>query len=186
MTPEGDKKLILVSNRLPVTVERKPEGYNYAPSVGGLATGLSSLNRSYDCRWVGYCGIPWNKIPVDDAETIDRTLISEFKSHPVHITSHEIKEYYNGFSNKTLWPLFHYFPYFTEYEKDTWDMYYKVNEKFCEQVSGLIVPGEETTIWIHDYHLLLLPIIRFSTPPAFFYKISQKNFKFSCPHTYSY
>src|SRR5690606_18803079 len=67
----------------------------------------------------------------------------------------EINLYYEGFSNETLWPVFHYFPSYAHYEQDYWDCYQSVNEKFKESILKILEPGD--TLWIHDYQLLLLP-----------------------------
>ena len=63
--------------------------------------------------------------------------------------------YYEGFSNKVLWPNFHYFPQYIEYKNEYWEAYKRVNEKFCDELVKYI--SDDDTIWVHDYQLLLLP-----------------------------
>ena len=150
------KKLILVANRLPVTVEIRKSGEAvYNPSVGGLATGLSSLAKSHECVWVGFNGIGSDSREYSRMETITGDLVRTYRSHSVPLTHQDIRLYYNGFSNRTIWPLFHYFPAFTSFDTDTWHAYVSVNRKFFETLRRVYEPGD--IIWIHDYHLMLLP-----------------------------
>ncbi len=159
-------KLILIANRLPVTVEIKKNGVPvYNPSVGGLATGLSSLNREHDCVWIGFNGLSSDSMKNLDAVAIHDRLRGEFASHSVPLTAQDVKLYYNGFSNSTIWPLFHYFTLYTSYDSETWKAYERVNEKFFETFNGVYEPGD--TVWVHDYHLMLLPgMIRRRHPEA--------------------
>lgn len=159
-------KLILVSNRLPVTAEVKKNGeIAYNPSVGGLATGLSSLSKTYSCTWVGTSGLTSDGIDLRELEIAAETLVRDFQSYSVTLTQKETKLYYDGFSNKTIWPLFHYFQSYTSYDEETWQCYVSVNNKFYETLSKIYENGD--LIWIHDYHLMLLPgIIRQNIPDA--------------------
>ncbi|MBN1534088.1 MAG: bifunctional alpha,alpha-trehalose-phosphate synthase (UDP-forming)/trehalose-phosphatase [Spirochaetes bacterium] len=159
-------KLILIANRLPVTVERKKSGETvFAQSVGGLATGMSSVSKQYPCLWVGFSGIPSGMLDVRETEEINGALVSRYGSYAVPLTERDIVMYYNGFSNKTLWPLFHYFPLFTTFNEETWRSYVEVNQRFYDTFAGVYEPGD--IIWVHDYHLMLLPaIIRQHVPEA--------------------
>lgn len=159
-------KLILISNRLPVTVEKKKSGQlEFNPSVGGLATGMSSLSKTYTCIWVGFSGITLESLEPEEMSNIDDALLKEYNSYPVPLTNRDIDFYYNGFANKTIWPLFHYFPFFTKFNEETWQSYVSVNNKFYDTFAKLYEPGD--MIWIHDYHLMLLPgIIRRNIPDA--------------------
>lgn len=148
-------KLIFVSNRLPVTVEKKKEKVNYKQSMGGLATGLGSFYQSWDSIWVGWSGIAIESINGGEKTEIEEKLLKKYKNYPVFLTREEVRDFYYGFCNRTIWPLFHYFPSYTVYDKDFWDAYVKVNLKFCEAV--LDRAEEDDTIWVHDYQLMLLP-----------------------------
>ncbi len=152
-------KLILVANRLPVTVDIKKSGeIAFTPSVGGLATGMSSVSKTYPCLWVGFSGITTDNLGQVELDTMKNTLIEKHRAYAVPLSNHDTKLYYDGFSNKTIWPLFHYFPFFTSYDDESWRAYINVNTKFNE-------PGD--IIWVHDYHLMLLPgIIRQNIPDA--------------------
>jgi trehalose 6-phosphate synthase/phosphatase len=159
-------KLILIANRLPVTVEIRKSGEAvFSESVGGLATGMSSVSKKYPCVWVGFSGITSERLAAQEMGQINDTLVSQYKSYPVPLTDRDNELYYNGFSNKTIWPLFHYFPYYTNYNEETWLRYAEVNHKFYDTFAGIYEPGD--MIWVHDYHLMLLPaIIRQNIPDA--------------------
>src|SRR5690606_9054277 len=75
--------------------------------------------------------------------------------HPVFLTQSEVKNYYEGFCNETVWPLFHYFMEYTRFEQEYWEHYERVNQKFCDKIVEIIEEGD--VIWIQDYHLMLLP-----------------------------
>jgi len=158
-------KLIFVSNRLPVTVEQRKSTLRYKPSMGGLATGLNSFYQSYDSLWLGWSGISSESMNEPKKREMAGTLLQEYRCVPVYLTKSDIKNFYHGFCNKTIWPLFHYFPNYTVYEKYMWDSYRGVNEKFCD----LVVRHADVndTIWVQDYQLLLLPnLIREKLPKA--------------------
>ncbi|OGX87097.1 bifunctional alpha,alpha-trehalose-phosphate synthase (UDP-forming)/trehalose-phosphatase [Hymenobacter glacialis] len=155
-------RTIIVSNRLPTKVNRTDEGLEFQPSEGGLATGLGSIYRSENNVWVG-----WPGLFVDDPterQTVTKRLRANSMA-PVFLTEDEIRDYYEGFSNSTLWPTFHYFTQFATYDDEQWQAYVTVNEKFCEAV--LALAGPEDTIWVQDYQLLLLPeLLRRARPQA--------------------
>ncbi|MEW6182854.1 MAG: bifunctional alpha,alpha-trehalose-phosphate synthase (UDP-forming)/trehalose-phosphatase [Bacillota bacterium] len=155
-------RLIIASNRLPVTVSRKKDGYHFLSSIGGLATGLKSFYGARDSIWVGW---PGEMQDDKDKVYVKEKLLKEFNCHPVFLSSHDVDGYYGGFSNKTIWPLFHYFPSYTVYEKTYWKAYERVNRVFCSEIAGLAKPDD--IIWIHDYHFMLLPgMLRTDLPGA--------------------
>jgi len=158
-------KLILVSNRLPVTVKRSKGKFKFEPSVGGLVTGISSLDVKGEMIWTGWPGITFSgyKSKVD-TKKLKEILVSK-DYYPVFLTKYDIENYYLGFCNEIIWPLFHYFVQYAIYEKKFWDSYKNVNETFAKAV--LEVAGNDDVIWIHDYHLMLLPeLIRKKLPGA--------------------
>ncbi len=159
-------KLILIANRLPVTVEKKKSGgVSITPSGGGLATGMTSVSATYDCIWIGFSGITPEGIEPEEFQNINNTLIKKHNAYPVIITDRDYELYYNGFSNNTIWPLFHYFPFFTSFNEETWQSYAAVNQKFYDTLVEIYRPGD--LIWVHDYHLMLLPgLIRQNMPDA--------------------
>jgi trehalose 6-phosphate synthase/phosphatase len=148
-----DSKIIIVSNRLPVKVEVKNQEWVYHNSEGGLATGLGSIYKeNSDNIWIGWPGtcIEDEKI----SNIIKQDLIAQ-NLYPVMLSQEEIDHFYDGFSNDTLWPLFHYFPSYANYTIEGWNAYRKVNRKFAEAVLSIAQPND--TIWIHDYQLMLVP-----------------------------
>lgn len=148
-------RIIFISNRLPVTVNKNEDILSYNKSIGGLATGLKSYHEQSDGIWAGWPGIADEEIDPKEKDGIYTELREKYKCLPVFLSNEEIDQYYYGFCNKTIWPLFHYFNDKTEYETETWEVYKKVNQKFFEAVDPVI--GEEDIIWVHDYQLMLLP-----------------------------
>ena len=155
-------RTIIVSNRLPTKVQRTEEGLTFQPSEGGLATGLGAIYRAAGNVWVGWPGLFVENEA--EEEFVTEQLEADCMA-PVFLTEAEIRDYYEGFSNGTLWPTFHYFAQFALYEDALWQAYVAVNEKFCHSV--LAQAGPDDTIWVHDYQLLLLPaMLRQARPQA--------------------
>lgn len=155
-------KLIIVSNRLPLTVTRKNKNYKIIPSAGGLTTGLHSLDIHIEKCWVGWPGLCF------DDEVEQMRIDSQFTKHnfhPVYLTAEEVKRYYQGYSNSVLWPLSHYFFSHVEHLDEYWEAYKSVNELFCRKTLEVIEPND--IVWIQDYQLMLLPaMIRKVIPTA--------------------
>jgi len=147
-------KLVFVSNRLPFTIVKRKGSFHLQPSAGGLATGLSSFYKAYQAIWVGWSGVAKEKIKGSEREKFEKRLKAE-NCYPVFLSQSDIENFYHGFCNKTIWPLFHYFPLYTVHSKRLWEAYKRVNEIFCDEVAK--VAQEDDIIWIHDYHLMLLP-----------------------------
>jgi len=155
-------RLLIISNRLPVSVKKGDDGITIHQSVGGLATGMKTFYKKLDSTWIGWPGIDQQELNSEDNKYIHDQLEKE-RCEPLYINKRDLDLYYNGFSNKTIWPLFHYFPQYTDYHEEYWQAYQRVNELFAEKVLSII--KEDDFIWIHDYHLLLLPkLIRDSFP----------------------
>jgi trehalose 6-phosphate synthase/phosphatase len=147
-------RIIIVSNRLPVTVKKEKDKLSYEQSVGGLATGMSSFHKDYKCLWVGWPGLAREQISGDEKEELIEKL-DQSGNYPVFLSQSHIENYYNGYCNKTIWPLFHCFNQFTEYQNNLWEAYRHVNQIFCQTILDIVEPND--TIWVHDYHLMLLP-----------------------------
>jgi len=145
-------KVLIISNRLPIKIERQPDGLQISPSEGGLATGLGSIYNKGNNLWIGWPGI----VPENQAEKdFITTTLAELNLIPIFLTEEEIAGYYEGFSNEVLWPISHYSPSFANYNTENWHFYQSVNQKFAELVGQH--SNNEDTIWIHDYQLMLLP-----------------------------
>lgn len=154
-------RLIIVSNRAPVTVTKTDDGYTYQESSGGLASGLRAyvdglaLEQSEtEVLWVGWPGM---SIDEDDQPAVREVLQREFGVHSVFLPEEETQGFYEGFSNSTLWPLFHYFQSMVLYRSEDWAAYQLVNRHFADELAKILRPDD--TIWIHDYHLMLLPAL---------------------------
>ncbi len=153
-------KLILVSNRLPVSLREEDGRLHLSESPGGLASGLRTYLASPNCPlrsgyvWVGWPGNPIRPELQDEAA---RRCREEFSARPVFLSREETEAFYEGFCNHTLWPLFHYFPHLVAYAEDSWDSYERVNRAFCDAVLEVAEAGD--LVWVHDYHFLLLPAL---------------------------
>lgn len=155
-------KTIIVSNRLPVSITKENDEIVSKPSAGGLATGLGSIYKSGDNIWLGWPGI-FPATP--EEETTIKDVLKKDSMRPVFLNKKDIKLYYEGFSNSTIWPQFHYFSQYTEYNESYWDAYVEVNKKFCNEI--LTYANDGDVIWVHDYQLFLLPqMLREKLPNA--------------------
>ena len=149
---EIDMKLYIIANRLPVKVAGTNGKFAFSRSEGGLATGLDSLQTSYEKHWIGWPGICANE--EKDQQEINEKL-QEMNFHPVFLSEKQIENYYEGYSNSTIWPLCHYFYAYTLYKNCFWQSYQQVNRLFYEEICRLVRPGDK--VWIQDYQLMLLP-----------------------------
>ena len=149
-------KIIIVSNRLPIKVIKNKNSYEFINSSGGLATGMNSIHSKNDTIWIGWPGIASDNLNKKTKGELNKFLDKKnFK--PVHLNKKEIKDFYYGLSNKSLWPLFHYFIEYSIFDKDNWDSYKSVNNKFAQCIIENYNEGD--LIWIHDYQLMLCPKI---------------------------
>ena len=152
--------MLIVSNRLPFTVGLSGDNLRLEQSGGGLVSGLSAYldsmkgDHSRDSRYV-WVGWPGMTIPEEWKERLQEKALWEYSAHPVFLKEDEMENFYHGFCNKTIWPLFHYFPQYCIYEEEYWKNYKDVTQVFCDAVLEIARPDD--VIWIHDYHLLLLP-----------------------------
>jgi trehalose 6-phosphate synthase/phosphatase len=147
-------KNIIVSNRLPVQAQQGKEVWSFIPTSGGLATGMKSVHQEGDSLWVGWPGISSNFLNTKSKNQITEDLKKD-QYRPVFLDDKELDNFYFGFSNKCLWPLFHYFIEYHHFDIEQWESYIEVNQKFSEQVLDIIEDGD--IVWIHDYQLMLCP-----------------------------
>ncbi|OJV83083.1 MAG: bifunctional alpha,alpha-trehalose-phosphate synthase (UDP-forming)/trehalose-phosphatase [Bacteroidia bacterium 44-10] len=153
-------KIIIIANRLPVKIQREEEGFCIVRSEGGLATGLGSLETDTEIFWVGWPGI--HTEDENEKQEIIRKL-HEMNFHPVFLSADQIENYYEGYSNSTIWPLCHYFFSYMEYRAEYWGAYQEVNRLFCREAIPFI--EKEDMVWVQDYQLMLLPkMIRTEKP----------------------
>lgn len=155
-------RLFIVSNRLPVTVVKRRGRLQYQSSVGGLVSGLDSFHQRYNSLWVGWPGAAAQKIQ-RDKKRIRRRLATQ-NCYPVFLTQREVDNYYYGYCNKTIWPLFHYFTQRAVHDRKYWESYKHVNELFRNELCKSVKTGD--VVWIHDYQLMLLPTMLRDEVPA--------------------
>lgn len=147
------KRTIIVSNRLPVRIERSNGELLVIPSEGGLATGLGSIYKEDGNIWIGWPGF----VPENEIEKIEVTeKLKSLNLIPVFLTECELEGYYEGFSNEVLWPIFHYHPSYAVYDEWYWNTYESVNKKFATIVMEQDI-ADLDEVWVHDYQLMLLP-----------------------------
>lgn len=159
------KRLLIVSNRLPVSVERRKGEIHFKGSVGGVATGLGSYHETHESLWVGWADVSASRLDTAEREQIATALREQHQCVPVFLTADDVRGFYHGFSNKTLWPLFHQFTQYAEFDNSTWTAYERANRKFCDAVLEIARPDD--TIWVQDYQLMLLPaMLREKLPDA--------------------
>jgi trehalose 6-phosphate synthase/phosphatase len=160
--PQADR-LIIASNRLPVTARADGEDVIVEPAGGGVATGLRSLHERSDSVWVGWpgdvSGLPRRaRTKLADVWTAQRIA-------PVPMRHAEVSAFYDSFCNGVLWPLFHYSIDRIPTASAEWDVYREINARFAAAIAAQYRPGD--VVWIHDYHLMLVPaMLRFRLPDA--------------------
>ena len=146
-------KLFIISNRLPIKANRNENNeLEFTRSEGGLTTGMDSLTMDVEKHWIGW---PGTYTESEEEEKLISEHLEKFNFHPVFLSSDQILNYYEGYSNSTLWPLCHYFYTFIEYENLYWNTYKQVNELFARTTLNLIGPND--IVWVQDYQLMLLP-----------------------------
>ncbi|HXD79305.1 MAG TPA: bifunctional alpha,alpha-trehalose-phosphate synthase (UDP-forming)/trehalose-phosphatase, partial [Puia sp.] len=163
-------RLIIISSRLPFSLDRDGEKVSIRQSSGGLVSAIKSYFENSTAQrseltgkmWMGVADFPqedWELVRESSAEKPD------FEVLPVFVEKDLYENFYNGFANSVLWPLFHYFSTLATYESQYFDAYVQVNQQFAERIVPLLEPGDQ--IWIHDYQLMLLPhLLRTKKPDA--------------------
>ncbi|MDR0482671.1 MAG: trehalose-6-phosphate synthase [Cellulomonadaceae bacterium] len=139
---------VVVANRLPVDFTVKADGtMDWKRAPGGLVTALQPVMQDADGAWVGWSGAA--DLEQEPFDAAGMRLI------PVTLSAHEIAEYYEGFSNDTLWPLYHDVVAVPAYHREWWTAYRKINQRFAEAAAAVVEQGG--TVWVQDYQLQLVP-----------------------------
>jgi trehalose 6-phosphate synthase/phosphatase len=153
-------RLIVVSNRLPVALIREGDKWVTKRNAGGLATAMDPILKKAGGLWIG-----WSGSEEDTPPEARELLRSEQSCVGVHLPAELSEKFYEGYANQVLWPLFHSFPSRLQFDSDNWQACIEANQKFCEVVVKEFRPGDR--IWVHDYHLMLLPsMLREKLPAA--------------------
>ena len=148
MSQRHQADLVIVANRLPVDRVVNDDGsVDWRTSPGGLVTAIEPVMRANDGAWIG-----WSGGTEEDLEPFEDDGLFLV---PVPLSADEIEEFYEGFSNATLWPLYHDVVAKPEFHREWWDTYVRVNRRFAERAAA--VAAEGATVWVHDYQLQLVP-----------------------------
>jgi trehalose 6-phosphate synthase len=148
VSPSGSADLVIVANRLPVDRVTNDDGSpGWRTSPGGLVTALEPVLRANDGTWIGW--------PGGDEQDLDPFEFDGLSLVPMTMSPEEIENFYEGFSNATLWPLYHDVVAKPEFHREWWDFYVAVNRRFATKTAE--VASEGATVWVHDYQLQLVP-----------------------------
>ena len=148
---DREGQLTIASNRLPVVLKQRCGRWSVQPGSGGLVQAMAPVLKARGGRWVG-----WPGVTTEEGEGWSRGLagVGEAAGYdlgPVVLDADELEDYYEGFANSVLWPLFHGFPGRCCFSPEFYEAYGRVNQRFAEALTG---GGEGELTWIHDYHLL--------------------------------
>ncbi len=144
--------LVIVSNRLPIIIEQNSlsKTYDIKQGAGGLVTALAPVLRNRGGHWIGW---PGTAISDDLDEPLNAASIDVgYRLSPVMLTQEEVENYYQGFANEIIWPLFHDLQSRCNFDADYWTSFNKVNKKFAQVIKDCV--NENDYIWVHDYHLM--------------------------------
>jgi trehalose 6-phosphate synthase len=162
-------RLVVVSNRSPYLACRLNDNTRFVPALGGVAGALRQVLSKMGGTWVGWDGAFNNEKILPDLSFQPKKYAMRY----VRLSPKEVRDYYLGFSNQVLWPICHTFTEKSRFEPNHWSAYQQVNLKFAQ--ATLRELNQETVVWIHDYHLALVPnMLRMSTkklPIGFFWHI---------------
>src|SRR5437899_3690869 len=143
-------RLIVVSNRLPFALDSTGEDlWTVTPAVGGLVSAIEPVLRERGGTWIGWTGIA-GEIPKEPL--VEATRYAGYKVVPVSLSETERDEFYYGYSNEVIWPLFHDLQNFCNFEPAFWQAYKQVNVRYADAIAQSAQPDD--FIWVHDYHLM--------------------------------
>lgn len=145
-----ESRLVVVSNRLPVTISQDSQGIHFEPSTGGLITALQPLLKHREGVWIGWTGT--DALPEVEELLQRHSTHNSFALRPVFMTPEERSQFYCGFSNEVLWPLFHDLQSRCNFDPCYWDAHIAINRRFAAKAATESRPGD--LIWVHDYHLM--------------------------------
>lgn len=145
---------IVVANRLPLDAQFDDEGgVHWAESPGGLVSALAPVLHGREAVWIGWSGVAAQDVA--NPAIVPPAMMGSYHLVDVPLTAQMVELYYEGFSNTTLWPLYHDRIVAPEYHRETWDAYVDVNLQFAEHTARVAAAG--ATVWVHDYQLQLVP-----------------------------
>ena len=154
MIEKHNHRVIVVSNRLPVTLKRAGNNWHTKSTAGGLATAMQPILKKTNGVWIGWTGES-SENKDESREAIIEGWARDHRYSGVDLEPEMARGFYEGIANQVLWPLFHHFPSLVRFEPQHWNSYLKVNEIFRDEILKHLRPND--IVWIHDYHFLLLP-----------------------------
>jgi len=156
MANKASQQLLIVSNRLPLRIVRETNGtWRLDRGSGGLVTALAPVLRNRGGAWIGWPGVPKEKLPDNLSELMTNAEKDlGYRIIPVNLSRRDERLFYEGFSNEIIWPLFHEFPSLARFNPDYWLAYQAVNHKYAEIIASH--SQSDQFIWIHDYQLMLV------------------------------
>lgn len=164
MKPSSGARLIVVSNRLPLTLQKAEEGWTTVRSSGGLASAINPLLQKCGGEWIGWAGSSGEE-DTEKRRTILEEWAEKHRCFAVELPQDVAAGFYEGYANQTLWPVFHNFPSQLKFQHKSWDAYVEANRIFSTAVVDRYQLND--LIWVHDYHLMLLPqMLRDKLPDA--------------------
>ncbi|MEQ8821903.1 MAG: trehalose-6-phosphate synthase [Sumerlaeia bacterium] len=151
---DTERRLVVVSNRLPIRIfEEEGGGKSVRVSPGGLVTALTPILERQRGTWIGWVGGEEDDEIRGLIRQASDDLPYDIKSVP--LSEGEVETYYRGFSNETIWPLFHDLLGYAKFEKPNWESYFEINERFARKAAEAVESSSDL-IWIQDYQLLLV------------------------------
>jgi alpha,alpha-trehalose-phosphate synthase [UDP-forming] len=144
-------RLVVVSNRLPVALKRAGRSWKVEPGAGGLVTALLPVLRHRGGTWIGWPGAPGAAGEFSSALSAAGRQAG-YRLAAVPLSEAEVADFYQGFSNQVIWPLFHDLPSLCDFRERYWQTYCTVNRKYARAAAMRAAPGD--FIWVHDYHLM--------------------------------
>ena len=164
MKPAANARIVVVSNRLPLTLKKNDQDLETVRSSGGLASAMNPLLGRTGGEWIGWPGNSGAENQKKRQAILAQWAESDH-SFAVELPKDVAAGFYEGYANQTLWPVFHNFPSRLKFDATHWEAYVEANRLFCEAVVARYRSGD--LIWVHDYHLMLLPqMLRNRLPDA--------------------
>lgn len=148
------RRLFIASYKIPVTIYKQGENFEISPAGKSTIYDLPDFNEDFETRWIGLTGIDNYRFTAQEKKQLSLRL-QDYRSKPLFPDPELYQAAMHGFAKNTLWPLFHYFPQNANYDDTYWRAYIRVNQMYADMICECL--QDDDIVWIHDYHLLLLP-----------------------------